>query len=42
VDDNKMITNILDESLKMFGIVAIIADNGKVAVEKFSEFIHKG
>ena len=42
VDDNKMITNILDESLKIFGIVAIIADNGKVAVEKFSEFIHKG
>jgi DNA-binding response OmpR family regulator len=42
VDDNKMITNILDESLKMFGIVAIIADNGKVVVEKFSEFILKG
>jgi hypothetical protein len=24
------------------GIVAIVAENGKIAVEKFSEFIHKG
>lgn len=37
-----MITNILDESLKIFGIVAVIAENGRVAVEKFSEFIFKG
>jgi CheY-like chemotaxis protein len=24
------------------GIVAIVAENGKIAVEKFTEFIHKG
>jgi hypothetical protein len=37
-----MISMILDESLKQSGIVAIIAENGKIAVEKFSEFLHKG
>jgi len=42
VDDNKMISMILDESLKQMGLVAIVAENGRIAVEKFTEFMHKG
>lgn len=37
-----MISMILDESLKAMGIVAIVAENGKIANEKFAEFMHKG
>jgi CheY-like chemotaxis protein len=42
VEDNRMISLILDESLKKLGLVAIIAENGKIGVEKFTEFMHKG
>ncbi len=37
-----MISNILEETMKTFGIVAIIAENGKIGVEKFKEHISKG
>jgi len=42
VEDNRMISMILDETLKMMGFVAVVAENGKIAVEKFNEFMHKG
>ena len=42
VEDNRMISMILDETLKIMGFVAVVAENGKIAVEKFNEFMHKG
>jgi hypothetical protein len=42
VEDNRMISMILDESLRAMNLVAIIAENGKVGVDKFAEFVNKG
>jgi len=42
VEDNRMISMILDESLRIMNLVAIVAENGKIGVEKFTEFVHKG
>ena len=42
VEDNIRISMILDEQLKLLGYTAILADNGKIAVDKFNDFIHKG
>jgi len=36
VEDNRMISMILDESLRSMNLEAIIAENGKVGVEKFT------
>ena len=39
VEDNAMISLILVETLKTMGIVAIVAENGRIAVEKFTSFL---
>ena len=36
VEDNKMIREILEQQLKMFGKEAVVAEDGRVAVEKFT------
>lgn len=41
-EDNKMIYQILEETLETMGYKAIVAENGSIAAEKFSEFIQKG
>ena len=42
VEDNKMISMILEETLKTLGFAAIVAENGRIAVEKFSLFMKEG
>jgi len=42
VEDNKMISTILEQTLLTMNISAIVAENGRIAVEKFNEFMHKG
>jgi CheY-like chemotaxis protein len=42
VEDNAMISMILVDLLKSMNIVAIVADNGRIAVEKFTSFMKEG
>ena len=42
VEDNPMISEILELSLDTMGITSVVAINGRVAVEKFNEFMQKG
>lgn len=42
VEDNNMISEILVETLKTFNLEAIVAENGRVAVEKFTHFMREG
>jgi DNA-binding response OmpR family regulator len=42
VDDNAMISTLLETLLKEMGFVAITAENGKIAVEKFTAFMKDG
>ena len=42
VEDNKMISEILVETLRSMGMEAVVAENGKIAVDKFSYFIKEG
>jgi hypothetical protein len=37
VEDNCMITMVLEMSLKMMGFTAVLAENGKIGVEKFTQ-----
>lgn len=42
VEDNTMIAVIVEQVLQGFGVIAILCENGKIAVDKFNEFMHKG
>jgi two-component system, sensor histidine kinase and response regulator len=42
VEDNKMISMILEETLQTMGFKGVIAENGRIAVDKFTEFLQKG
>lgn len=42
VEDNNMISQILEITLKEMGYHAILAENGKIAVEKFTNFMKEG
>ena len=37
-----MITEILEQQLLIMGMSSVIAMNGKIAVDRFNEFMHKG
>jgi len=41
-EDNQMISFLLQETLKTMSYVAVIADNGRIAVEKFTSFLKDG
>ena len=41
-EDNQMIQFATEQILKMLGYTPIIADNGKIAVEKFNSFLKDG
>lgn len=40
VEDNSMISLILVEILKNWNIEAIVAENGRIAVDQFKYFMH--
>ena len=42
VEDSSMISEILEQTLLTMGISSVIAHNGRIAVERFTEFMHKG
>ena len=42
VEDSSMISEILEQTLLTMGISSVIAQNGRIAVERFTEFMHKG
>lgn len=42
VEDNLMIAEILVEILNTKGIEAIVAENGRIAVDKFTQFLREG
>jgi CheY-like chemotaxis protein len=42
VEDNTMISMILEELLKKLEYQAILAENGQLGVEKFTKFIKEG
>ncbi len=42
VEDNCMITMILQVTLEQMGVTAIIAEDGKIGVEKFKNFMQQG
>lgn len=42
VEDNKMISTILEQLLSTMGITSVVAENGRIATEKFNEFLYKG
>lgn len=39
VEDNCMITMILQVTLEKMGVTAVIAENGKIGIEKFLNFM---
>jgi CheY-like chemotaxis protein len=42
VEDNKMISEILEMILKHLGYEGVVAENGRIAVEKFTNFLREG
>jgi response regulator RpfG family c-di-GMP phosphodiesterase len=42
VEDNKMMYEVLVAQLKTMGVEAVVAENGKVAIEKFQLYMHEG
>lgn len=42
VEDNCMITMILQVTLENMGVTAVIAENGKIGVEKFLNYVQQG
>ncbi len=42
VEDNTMISMILEQTLQTMGYTAIVAENGKIATEKFTSFMQQG
>ena len=42
VEDNCMITMILQVTLENMGVKAVIAENGKIGVEKFLSYVQQG
>lgn len=42
VEDNEMNSTILAETLAHFGFASFTAVNGRIAVDYFTEFLHKG
>lgn len=42
VEDNCMISLILDQTLQSMGYHAIVAENGRIAVDKFTNFLKQG
>jgi len=42
VEDSSMISEILEQTLLTMGMSSVIAMNGRIAVERFTEFMHKG
>ena len=39
VEDNTMISMILEQTLQTMGYTAIVAENGRIAIEKFQSFL---
>jgi two-component system, sensor histidine kinase len=42
VEDNCMITMILQVTLENMGVTAVIAENGKIGIEKFLNYVQQG
>jgi len=42
VEDSKMIIEVLVETLKSMDRVAVVAENGRIALEKFTSFMREG
>lgn len=42
VEDNQMVSMTIQEMLKIFECVGIVAENGRIGVEKFTSFLKDG